>query len=60
MVVDEQETDVAGLADPKSTVVAPDEVSKPAPVSVTVVPPDGDPEVGEIEESVGAVERITI
>jgi hypothetical protein len=53
-VVDGQSTGVAAFPDPKSTVVPPDAVEKPVPVRVTVVPPEAGPEVGEIEESVGA------
>jgi hypothetical protein len=52
-VVVEQETPVAGLPEPKSTVVAPVAVEKAVPVSVTVVPPVTKPEAGGIEEMVG-------
>ena len=53
-VVEEQETDVAWFPGPKSTVVPPEVVTKLVPVRVTVVPPPAGPEVGEIEEIVGA------
>ena len=36
---------------PKVTAVVPE---KPVPVIVTVVPPEGGPDVGEIEVTVGA------
>ena len=49
----EQDTDVAAV-DPNETVVPPEAVEKPVPVRVTLVPPEAGPEVGEIEERVGA------
>ena len=53
-VVEEQDTEVAAV-DPNTTVVPPWAVEKSVPVRVTVVPPEAGPEVGEIEERVGAV-----
>jgi hypothetical protein len=52
-VVEGQVTDIAGFPVPKSTVVPPETVEKPVPVSVTVVPPEAVPEVGEMKVRVG-------
>jgi hypothetical protein len=52
VVSEVQETELAGV-EPKSMVVLPEVVRKPAPLTVTVVPPDWGPEDGEREVTTG-------
>lgn len=52
-VAEEHDTPVAA-AEPKSTVVAPDDVENPVPVTVTVVPPAVEPDDGDTPVTVGA------
>ena len=53
VVLDEQETLVAGLSAPKSIMVAPDVVEKPVSEIVTTAPPEINPVVGETPVTVG-------
>jgi hypothetical protein len=52
VVLDEQVT-VAAELEPKETDVVPGDVEKLLPVMVTWVPPDVEPEVGEMDVTVG-------
>jgi hypothetical protein len=53
--VELQETPVAALPVPKSTVVSPEVVENPVPVIVTAVPPEAGPVVGLMLVTVGAL-----
>jgi hypothetical protein len=56
LVAVEQLTSEAAVL-PKSTVVAPEVVAKPAPVIVTEVPPESGPELGETPVTAGGEEE---
>lgn len=58
VVVLAHETPVAAV-EPKAIVVAPGAVRKPAPVTVTVVPPAGGPPVGESALTVGTYANLS-